>query len=293
MVRGIALAARLGFEIDRDTVEAIHALRGEIVRSSPARILEELYKILRQGASRATFEALHRHGLLAYLLPQADAALSRQPESLLGSLARLDGYRNAGMGSPEELTNPLLMGTLLVPLGVPLRRVPRGSSRRGAGEDPAEPEAEVVRDDVPAELEALGADEAADPAALPALPAFLDLPFARRDLDRLRLVLAAQNRLREVRTSPRVKQLLAGRSYLDDALRWMEIHGGVQGQELAAHWRGLGGAAEAATDGTAGEPLTALPGEEDGADGAAPRRRRRRRRHRRRPRSTPPMPPTA
>src|SRR5438876_3698853 len=131
MLRAVALAARLGFTIDRDTLEAIRFLRGRIVKSSPARILDELYKILRQGASRQTFQLLHDAGLLAYLLPEADQAIAEQGERLLGSLARLDDYRNAGLAAPEELTNSLLMGTLLVPLGVPLRRaVAAAASRR-------------------------------------------------------------------------------------------------------------------------------------------------------------------
>src|SRR3954466_16149316 len=50
MLRAIALAARLDFDIERDTLEAVRFLRGEIVKSSPARILDEIYKILRQGA---------------------------------------------------------------------------------------------------------------------------------------------------------------------------------------------------------------------------------------------------
>src|SRR5688500_19024707 len=119
----------------------------------------------------------------------------------------------------------------------------------------------------------------------------LSMPFARRDVERLRLILAAQNRLRELHTSPRVKGLLMGKGYLEEALRWMEIHGGVQGQELAAHWRGL----ELAPD-TEGDPALlalarALP------DEPRPRpRRRRRRRARRRPGSPasvpcPPCPP--
>ena len=58
MLRAVALAARLDFSIDRDTGEAIRTLRGEIVRSSPARILDEFYKILRQGRSRDTFRKL-------------------------------------------------------------------------------------------------------------------------------------------------------------------------------------------------------------------------------------------
>ena len=122
MLRAVALAARLGFTIHRDTLEAVRFLRGEIVKSSPARILDELYKILRQGASRQTFQLLHDVGLLAYLLPEAEQAIAEQGERLLGSLARLDDYRNAGLAAPDELTNSLLMGTLVVPLGVPLRR---------------------------------------------------------------------------------------------------------------------------------------------------------------------------
>src|SRR6185503_8027174 len=122
MLRAVSLAARLGFRIDQDTVEAIRFLRGDIVKASAARVLEEFYKVLRQGASRETFAMLHEIGLLAYLLPEADRAIAEGGERLLGSLSRLDEYRNAGLARPEDLTNPVLMGTLLVPLGVPLRR---------------------------------------------------------------------------------------------------------------------------------------------------------------------------
>jgi poly(A) polymerase len=277
MLRAVALAARLGFTIDRDTLEAIRFLRGEIVKSSPARTLDELYKILRQGASRQTFQLLHDVGLLAYLLPEADQAIADQGERLLGSLARLDDYRNAGLAAPDELTNPLLMGTLVVPLGVPLRRAAAvaGARREEEAEAPEE------KLDVDAEMAALGEEEG-DDAAAAAGPAAMVLPFARRDLDRLRFILAAQSRLREVHTSPKVKQLLAGRGYLEEALRWMEIHGGVQGQELATHWRRL----DLEEPGESSRADQAALGA--GEDGARPLRitrprRRRRRRPRRRP----------
>jgi len=279
MLRAVALAARLGFTIHRDTLEAIRFLRGEIVKSSPARILDEIYKILRQGASRQTFQLLHDTGLLAYLLPEADQAIADQGERLLGSLSRLDDYRNAGLAAPDELTNHLLMGTLVVPLGVPLRRaVAAAMPRRGAAE--MEPVDADDRLDVDAEMAALGEEEPDDTPGGGG-PAALVLPFARRDLDRLRLILAAQSRLREVHTSPKVKHLLAGRGYLEDALRWMEIHGGVQGQELATYWRRL-----------ELEPAAAAPSGEGAApaDADSPRpprsRRRRRRRTRRRPGSS-------
>jgi poly(A) polymerase len=273
MLRAVALAARLGFTIHRDTLEAVRALRGEITKSSPARILDELYKILRQGASRKTFQLLHDVGLLAYLLPEADQAIAEQGERLLGSLARLDDYRNAGLAAPDELTNSLLMGTLVVPLGVPLRRAAAAASTRRLREDEGRDEPL----DVAAEMAALGEDDR-DEAAGELAP--MVLPFARRDLDRLRLILAAQSRLREVHTSPKVKNLLAGRGYLEEALRWMEIHGGVQGQELATYWRRLelelpvaGAPAEAGAD--------AAPLDDPTVQSTRPRRRRRRRTRRR------------
>jgi tRNA nucleotidyltransferase/poly(A) polymerase len=275
MLRAVALAARLGFSIDRDTAEGIRALRGEIVRSSPARILDEIYKILRQGRSRETFRMLHQHGLLAYLLPEADQAIAEGGDRLLGSLGRLDEYRNTGLAPPDALTNSLLMGTLLVPLGVPLRRAASLAPSRRRREEDEEPEERV---DVAAEMAALGEAEAdnEEPATSGA-PPFLVLPFARRDLDRLRLVLLAQRRLREVHRSPAVKQLLASRTYFEDALRWMEIHGGPEGQELAAYWRSL-------DMGDVPPPVVAVPKGGPPEDEPPRRRPGRRRRRRRRPR---------
>lgn len=280
MLRAVALAARMDFRIDRDTAEAIRALRGEIVRSSPARILEEFYKILRQGRSRETLQKLHDLGLLAYLLPDADRAISDGGERLLGSLARLDEYRNTGRATPEQLTNPLLMGTLLVPLDVPLRRVavppaPRRREEAATPEDPPE--------DVAAEIAALGGVEEEEDAA--SGPANLILPFARRDLDRLRLILLAQRRLREAGSPTSARQAVLGRGYFEESVRWLEIHGGPEGPSLAALWRGLPPVVEALTPERA----------EGGAPAAEPlpeerRPRRRRRRRRRRPRLDAPGP---
>jgi poly(A) polymerase len=278
MLRAVALAARLDFSIDQDTVEAIRALRGEIVRSSPARILDEFYKILRQGRSRETFQKLHELGLLAYLLPEADQAIADGEARLLRSLGLLDEYRNAALANRESLTNPLLMGSLLVPLGVHLRRVavPPAPRRR---EDAGLPEEPPV--DVAAEIEALGgAEEEDDEDGAPSGPTNLVLPFARRDLDRLRLVLLAQKRLREPSGPLSTRQALMSRGYFDESLRWLEIHGGNEGRQLAAHWRSLepGDPAAAPESPSEGEAAATEPAPDE------PRPRRRRRRRRRRPR---------
>lgn len=256
MLRAVALACRLGFSIDRDSVEAIRLLRGEIVKSSAARLLEEVYKILRQGSARRTFERLHELGLLAYILPEADAALSRDGESLLESLARLDGYRNASLAEVAVLTNPLLAGTLLVPLGLSLRG-PAARRRSDAGA--AEPAHGAPLDETAAEIELLDGEEPEGASGTDS--SALVLPFAKRDLNRLRLILAAQRRLR--RDDVGAGQVLAGRTYFDEALRWLEIHGGVEGRDLAARWRSVPPGAE--------EPATPP---------SRPSRRRRRRRRR-------------
>jgi hypothetical protein len=306
MLRAVALASRLDFTIDRDSEEAIRNLRGEIVRSSPARILEEIYKILRQGRARETFLSLHRHGLLTYLLPEAAKAIDEGREAFLASLSRLDAYRNSG-APMEGLTNPILLGTLLVPLGVPLSRLP-GAHPRRRPEEKDEEEAETEPVDVAAEAEALGEEVPED--RQPVVNAPLALPYPRRDLDRLRVALLAERRLREVHLSPEVKNVLLGRPYLDEALRWLEIHGGDDGPALAAHWRGLE-RSEGATRRPHEHDHDARPhaaeGERSASGGALPSpaahpsaggrgasgdrpRRRRRRRGRRRPRPATPRP---
>jgi hypothetical protein len=111
------------------------------------------------------------------------------------------------------------------------------------------------------------------------------LPFARRDLERLRLVLLAQRRLRELPEAVSARRAMAAKSYFEDAVRWLEIHGGEEGRERAASWRApdRGPVAPAGEDGSAGEPPgEGAPDEKEG--------RRRRRRRRRRPRSSPATP---
>jgi hypothetical protein len=189
------------------------------------------------------------------------------------------------------------MGSLLVPLGVPLRRVavaaPARRSERvlepGGGE-PALAEPEPPREDLAAEIAELGAEDEPLPAGEPdTAPLPLLLPFARRDLERLRLVLLAQRRLREAHGPGSARRLIVAKSYFDDAVRWLEIHGGPDGRELGAEWRELAaspaGPLEEGDPATPDRPAAAgAPAEGDGKS------RRRRRRRRRRPRSEP-VPP--
>ena len=130
MLRAIALAARLDFTIEPMLLQAIRTHRQEIAKSSPARMMEEYYKILRAGSSERAFRGLGDVGLLE---PTAPELHRRAGDALWRSLAELDAYRRRFESMPDTLTNPILLGTLLVPMGLTPAR--RGSARcrsRGA-----------------------------------------------------------------------------------------------------------------------------------------------------------------
>jgi poly(A) polymerase len=195
MLRAVAFAERLGFALDAPVDEAIRRNRGEIARSSPARLIEEYYKILRTGASAPVFRTAARLGLLEAITPE----LQRAGDSgdVWQSLERLDAYRHGFTAAPDTFTNPVLLGSLLVPLGL----TPDGG-------------------------------HAAREAAAPRLGT---LPVARRDIERLHQVLALQRRLRDPNVSPRSARALVARGAFTDALTWLEIHGDAP--EAVARWR--------------------------------------------------------
>ena len=139
MLRAVALAARLDFTIDPPVLDAIRTHRHEIAQSSPPRLLEEYYKILRAGSAEKTFRWLAEAGLLEPISPELHRGAA---EPLWRSLAALDAYRKRFESTPDTLTNAILLGSLLVPLGVSLHhdRRPQTDEHEG-GRPPPRPAA--------------------------------------------------------------------------------------------------------------------------------------------------------
>jgi poly(A) polymerase len=115
MLRAIAMAARLGFTIDAPIDEAIASSRAEITRSSPARLIEEFYKLLRSGASEQAFRMMAERRLLESIAHDLQKGAG---ERLWQSLAALDAFRKRHEEIPDTLSNAVLLGSLLVPLGM-------------------------------------------------------------------------------------------------------------------------------------------------------------------------------
>jgi poly(A) polymerase len=249
MIRAIALAARLDLTIDPVLLEAIRRHRHEISKSSLARLLEEYYKILRAGAAEKAFRALAGIGLLEPISTELHRGAD---ESLWRSLAELDAYRGRFESTPETLTNPILLGTLLVPLGISLHM------RRAEDRSPHGPQSGEPRSDQPAH----------QPERRRAGPRLGELPLARRDIERLRQLLSLQRRLADLGTPSRAQRALAHRHIFRDALTWLDVHG--RAPDLVEHWTGVAASA----------PTSHPPGAD--LDGELPPFRRRRRRRRRR-----------
>jgi poly(A) polymerase len=235
MWRAVAMAARLDFTMDAAVEEAIASHRREISRSAPARLMEELYKLLRSGNAERAFRMLAERRLLEPVAPELQAGASK---GLWQSLAAVDAFRSRFETTPDAMTNAVLLGSLLVPLGHALR---------------------APMTDVPPD---------GDPRREPRLSLGL-LPLARRDIERLRHILSLQRRLLDASLSPRARRALIHRAPFREALTWLEIHG--QAPDVLEHWRGFVEAAGTyePAEGEMAQPVPAAPQR---------RRRRRRRR---------------
>jgi poly(A) polymerase len=242
MLRAVVLAARLQFTIDEPILEAIAAHRHEIAKSAPARLLEEYYKILRSGHAEEAFRQLAATKLLKEISPE----LAAGPDELWQSIAMLDHYRAKFQGAPDSLTNAILAGTLLVPLGLAGRR-----NRYSA--DPLERRVDLGL-----------------------------LPIARRDVERLHQILILQPRIMDIQAPVRVQRGLLHRAVIDEAITWLEVHG--DRPDVVAHWRELQ-AHPSPVHHSHGHPADVPQNVAHNGDQPplSPFRRRRRRRRRRRP----------
>ena len=201
MLRAMVMAARLDFSIDPPIEAAIAAHRREIAKSAPARLIEEFYKVLRAGASERTFRLLAERRLLD---PIAHQLQKGSGDALWRSLAALDAYRKRFEATPDTLTNAVLLGSLLVPLGTGAGGALAPAMQRG------------------------------EPKKEPALSLGI-LPLARRDVERLRQILGLQRRLLDMNLSPRTRGALTHRGSFKEALTWLDIHGNAP--EIMEGWR--------------------------------------------------------
>ena len=117
MLRAVRLAAKLGFTIDARTEEPITRLASLMAHVPPARLFDEMQKLLLSGHAAETLRSLRAHGLSHGLLPLLDVILE-QPlghKFIDAALAGTDARVREGKGvSPAFLFATLLWHEVLV-----------------------------------------------------------------------------------------------------------------------------------------------------------------------------------
>lgn len=109
ILRAIKFAARLGLDIEAETYRAMREHREKIRLCAKARVLEEIYRLLREGHAARVVELLEESEVLHELLPELTAVIADPTgrELLFARLTALDS-----MVAEEIITNPVLLGAL-------------------------------------------------------------------------------------------------------------------------------------------------------------------------------------
>ncbi|MBL9104461.1 MAG: polynucleotide adenylyltransferase PcnB [Myxococcales bacterium] len=267
MIRAIKFAARLDFTVEVGTWQALLATVQDINKCSRARVLEEIYKLMRGGAARRSFELMLECQLVQHIMPSylelyarlpsppppannpaeppahglvsPARSLPGQPSRLLWDLlGALDEYTGA---THQIAGNGVLLAVLFAPL---IDDTWMTSSRQGL-------------------------DQRIDELMLPICSA---LGIARRDRELARQILMAHRRMVEAASRKKRRPSLVQRQYFHDALVFLGLSVKARnsdGSELL-HWQRLAGAGAGA-----------LQAEQD--DLGPPRKRRKKRVRARRP----------
>jgi poly(A) polymerase len=267
ILRAIKFAARLDFDVDPATYQAILTHKGEIAKCAPPRVLEEIYRLLRGGAARRSLELLQATGVLTVLIGELHRLLGREGDHdgaarLIRTLDTLDTLVRSGLAP----TNSLLVCVIVAPFAFDALYEPDGEAREFR-------DAVGVIEDI-------------------ATPIVSSMRVSRRDAERARQILVAQRRLLPSKRRRGRPMALVRREWFADALALFELmHPGAEGEvaDEIARWHRLAreGVSEHARPAAAGHagPAAAAAGETSSNSEADRKRRRRRRggRRRRRP----------
>ena len=115
MIRLLKFQARFGFKVSPTTQSALSICRQEINKSSPARLLEEIFKMLESCAAAPFFQLmLEMHFMQALFPPLAHALQSSKGGEMLHYLRAVDQVNKQASRFPIE--RPVLTAALIYPL---------------------------------------------------------------------------------------------------------------------------------------------------------------------------------
>ncbi|MCC7541904.1 MAG: poly(A) polymerase [Deltaproteobacteria bacterium] len=215
ILRAIKFAARLDFGIEPELYDAMVAHRGELEKAARPRLLEEVLRLLRGGASHRSFWICWETGMLGVFLPELSVFLDDDPPeaSLVWKRLQALDRRIADGDAPADAV--MLCALVLGPIEEAL--------------EGARDVAEAFDDDASATLERL------------AVP--------RRMRDRMKQIVAALPRLRRGRGGA-----LARRDFYDDAMALWSLDAEARGQTAEPPRVALAPVDDASPQGPSDEP---------------------------------------
>jgi len=244
MIRAVRFAAKLGFRIHEQAEQALFEMGHLLQEVAPARLFDEVLKLLMSGVGVQTFELLRHYDLFRYLFPMTDEALAQEENAFPHILiARALSNTDARIAEGKPVTPAFLFAALLW--------------------DTARQRAEQIRqtEDLPVSLalQRAAATVVSDQAGSTAVPKRFSLP--------MREIWSLQDRFNH-RRGRRAKSLLAHKRFraaYDFLL--LRVEAGEAEQELADWWTRI-----QEVDETEQEKMFA-----SGPPGSGGRRKRRRR----------------
>jgi poly(A) polymerase len=213
ILRAAKFAGRLGFAIEPETFAAMAATSGDLVRSAPPRVYEEILRLLRGGHALDSFQLLRDVGALQHLVPVlADFLAKARHDERVQFWRLLEALDHRILETETIPCNAVLLGVLLV--GPVLARVERAPGRSASSI----------------------AEELLSPLCQ-------DLRLPRRDAGCLKRICGVQHRFLQDDDSKRFR--IAGfvhGPYFAEAFELFELRMQALGQHVGAvaRWRELG-----------------------------------------------------
>lgn len=252
MLRAIKFAARLGFDVEKNTYDAIIRHRAEVSKCSQPRVLEELYRLLRGGAARRSVELLAQTGIASILShhlatlfeARTDSSLDLEVAAGSGEKAEDDWARTWDSEEASEELPPDTLPPFKASFSDPSQQEDRmelawnllGQLDRLVAEDrptsnalalAATVAAFVVPELLDPEIRPTDASDMVDEVLQPLIS---EVGIARRDAERARQILLAQRRLVPSKKGRGKPMALVKRDYFDESLTIYEIMAAAKGE---------------------------------------------------------------
>jgi poly(A) polymerase len=114
ILRAIRFAAKLGFTIEKQSADPIIPLANLLSHVPPARLYDELVKLIVCGHSRAAFDQLQHYGILKYCFPQTHSVLLDDQAAVASAFINRALDETDARIAAEKTINPAFMIAILL-----------------------------------------------------------------------------------------------------------------------------------------------------------------------------------